>query len=115
MTETEPNSGGFLKLNCLNNQWRALSQDDIIEVRYFDQSDKEFKNCMALHHLQIIAKVETQGNNQRIGHEFILRLYEPDANRDSKDEDRISLSNLSLEKVDSSTIIKLYLMQILHS
>ena len=40
------------------------------------------------------AKVETQGNNQRIGHEFLLRIYDPDANRDSKDEDKIPLSAL---------------------
>ncbi len=30
----------------------------------------------------------------RIGHEFTVRLYEPDANRDSRDVDRIPLSSL---------------------
>ena len=40
------------------------------------------------------AKIETQNGGSRIGHEFILRLYEPDANRDSRDEDKISISQL---------------------
>ena len=41
------------------------------------------------------AKVQTSGSGgSRIGHEFTVRLYEPDANRDSKDEDKIPLSSL---------------------
>ena len=40
------------------------------------------------------AKVETAGGGSRIGHEFTVRIYEPDANRDSKDEDKIPLSLL---------------------
>jgi hypothetical protein len=38
--------------------------------------------------------VQTSGGGSRIGHEFVVRLYEPDANRDSKDEDHIPLSQL---------------------
>ena len=38
--------------------------------------------------------MQTSGGGSRIGHEFIVRIYEPDANRDSKNEDKISLSQL---------------------
>jgi len=38
--------------------------------------------------------VETVGGGSRIGHEFTVRIYEPDANIDSKNEDKISLSQL---------------------
>ena len=40
------------------------------------------------------AQIQTSGGGTRIGHEFTLRLYEPDANRDSKDVDRIPLNRL---------------------
>ena len=99
MTETEPNSGRFyLKITLpqmINGE--PLSQDDIIEVRYFDQSDSVGQTRTVVSSTTLsksFAKIGTQGNNQRIGHEFVLRLYEPDANRDSKDEDRIPLSLL---------------------
>ena len=99
MIETEPNSGRFyLKIelpSIINGQ--ALSQDDIIEIRYFDQSDSAGQQRTVVSSTTLsksFAKVQTQGNNQRIGHEFILRIYEPDANTDSKDEDRIPLSAL---------------------
>jgi hypothetical protein len=40
------------------------------------------------------AKVETSGGGgSKIGHEFTVRIYEPDANKDSKDEDKIPLSS----------------------
>ena len=42
------------------------------------------------------AEIETSGGGSRIGHEFILRLYEPDANRDSRDEDKISISSIRI-------------------
>ena len=54
MIETEPNSGRFyLKIELpqiINGQ--ALSQDDVIEVRYFDQSDSagQKNSCKAPQH-----------------------------------------------------------------
>ena len=99
MVETEPNSGRFylqIELpDTINGQ--PLSQDDVIEVRYFDQSDSSGNQRTVTSSTtlsQSFAKIQTQNNNQRIGHEFILRIYEPDANVDSKDEDRIRLSAL---------------------
>ena len=99
MIETEPNSGRFyLKIELPQTiNGKALSQDDIIEVRYFDESDSTGQSRTVVSSTTLtksFANVQTQGNNQRIGHEFILRIYEPDANRDSKDEDRIPLSAL---------------------
>ena len=99
MIETKPNSGRFyLKIELPQSiNGEALSQDDIIEVRYFDQSDStgQMRTIVSSTTLtSSFAKIQTQGNNQRIGHDFILRIYEPDANSDSKDEDRIPLSAL---------------------
>ena len=54
----------------------------------------EFKRVKSVKLTQTFAKVETSGGGSRIGHEFTVRIYEPDANRDSKDEDKIPLSLL---------------------
>jgi len=45
---------------------------------------------------QTYAQVQTSnsGGKTRIGHEFTVRIYEPDANLDSRDEDRIPLSRI---------------------
>ena len=99
MIETEPNSGRFyLKIELPDTiNGVPLSQDDVIVVRYFDQSDDSGQARTVVSSTTLsksFAKVQTQGNNQRIGHEFILRIYEPDANSDSKDEDKIPLSAL---------------------
>ena len=99
MTETEPNSGRFyLKIELPQTvNGEPLSQDDIIEVRYFDQSDStgQMRTIVSSTTLtKSFANIQTQGNNQRIGHDFILRIFEPDANSDSKDEDKIPLSVL---------------------
>ena len=37
------------------------------------------------------SKIQTAGGGSRIGHEFTVRLYEPDSNRDSKEVDKIPL------------------------
>ncbi|WP_428323815.1 hypothetical protein [Nitrosopumilus sp.] len=93
MVETGMNTGKFyLKLDLPN----TVKQDDVVLIRYLDQSDsagemRVLTKSIAL--TKTFAKVETSGGNSRIGHEFTLRIYEPDANRDSKDEDKISLSS----------------------
>jgi len=48
------------------------------------------RQCRTVDGKHFVEFIPTQ-NNQKIGHEFILRIYEPDANRDSKDEDKIPL------------------------
>ena len=74
-----------------------ISQDDIVQARYFDKSDAS-GNPQILEKStplkKTFAQLETSADRSRIGHEFTVRLYEPDANRDSKDVDRIPLSRL---------------------
>jgi len=65
-------------------------------IRYLDASDAAGEKRVLVKSFELtktFAKVETSGGGSRIGHEFTLRIYEPDANRDSKDEDKIPLSS----------------------
>ena len=100
MTETGPNTGRFfvtLELPDTING-RPLTQDDILEIRYLDQADAAGEKSSSVKSIPLIntyAKVQTSGADQtRIGHEFTVRIYEPDFNLDSKDVDRIPLSRL---------------------
>ncbi len=99
MIETGPDTGIFyakLQLPASING-RPINQDDIIEVRYFDESDASGEQRILVKSIPLrntFAQIQTSGGGTRIGHEFTLRLYEPDANRDSKDVDRIPLSRL---------------------
>lgn len=100
MVETSPNSGKFfvrLQLpNSVNGE--PLRQDDIVEVRYTDNSDSSGNQRISVKSIplsQTFAQVQTSGAGKtRIGHEFTVRIYEPDANLDSKDTDRIPLSKI---------------------
>lgn len=99
MIETGPNTGKFyvrLQLPDTVNG-RAITQDDIIQTRYIDQSDSAGEQRIATKSValsQTYAQMQTAGGGSRIGHEFSLRIYEPDANLDSKEVDRIPLSRL---------------------
>ena len=98
MVETSQNSGKFffmIEIPQIVNG-KPLSQDDIVLVEYLDESDstgnqKFITNSIPLS--KTFAKLESD-DNKRIGHKFILSIHEPDANRDSKDEDRILLDAL---------------------
>lgn len=99
MIETGPDTGKFfVRLQLPDSiNGKSINQDDIILIKYLDESDASGNKrtlVKSIPMMQTFAKVETVGNSSRIGHEFTLRLYEPDANRDSKDEDKISLSML---------------------
>ncbi|MFB5611178.1 MAG: hypothetical protein ACE5RT_05165 [Nitrosopumilaceae archaeon] len=99
MVETAPNSGKFfLKISLpATIDGRPLQQDDIVLVKYLDQSNRAGEKQTIEQSVRLsseFAKVETSGGGSRIGREFTLRLYEPDANTDSKDEDKIPLSAL---------------------
>ena len=93
MIETGVDTGKFyLKLNLPD----TIKQDDVVLIRYLDQSDEAGEERVLTKSITVtktFAKVETSGGGSRIGHEFTLRIYEPDANRDSKDEDKIPLSS----------------------
>ncbi len=98
MIETGPNTGQFyIKLELPEKiNGRQLSQEDIVLIKYLDESDYSGENRVLTKSFPLtstFAKVETSGGGSRIGHEFTLRIYEPDANRDSKDEDKIPLSS----------------------
>ena len=98
--ETGPNTGQFyVRLNLPETiDGKQLDQDDIILIKYLDESDFSGEQRVIVKSVQLtktFAKVQTEGSGgSRIGHQFTIRLYEPDANRDSKDEDKIPLSSL---------------------
>ena len=93
MVETGTDTGKFyLKLDLPD----TVRQDDVVLIRYLDQSDSVGEKRVLTKSITLtktFAKVETSGADSKIGHEFTLRIYEPDANRDSKDEDKIPLSS----------------------
>ena len=99
MIETGPNTGQFyLKLELPETiNGKQLSQDDIVLIKYLDKSNLSGEQGVQVKSIPLtktFAEIETSGGGSRIGHEFILRLYEPDANRDSRDEDKISINKL---------------------
>ena len=99
MIETGPNTGQFyVKLQLPDTiNGKPISQDDIVLIKYMDKSDSLGEQRTLVKSVLLtntFAKVQSYGGGSRIGHEFTLRLYEPDANRDSRDEDKIPLSLL---------------------
>ena len=98
MIETGPNTGEFyVRLELPEKiNGKPLSQNDIVIIKYLDESDFAGEQRILVKSVPLtstFAKVETSGGGSRIGHEFTLRIYEPDANRDSKNEDKIPLSS----------------------
>ena len=99
MIETGPDTGRFyVKLQLPDTiNGRPLNQNDIVLIKYLDASDYSGDTQVVTKSVPLsksYANVETAGGGSRIGHEFTVRIYEPDANMDSKDEDKISLSQL---------------------
>ena len=102
MIETGPNTGKFyLRLDLPDEiDGRPLTQNDIIKVTYHDQSDASGESSTTVSSLPLsktYAQIATSGGGQRIGHEFTVTIYEPDANLDSKEVDRIPLSAIKFE------------------
>lgn len=99
MTETGPDTGQFfVKLQLPDTiNGRALNQNDVVVVKYLDASDSTGSNQTITKSIPLTnsyATVDTVNGGSRIGHEFTVRIYEPDANLDSKENDRIPLSKL---------------------
>ena len=99
MIETGYDTGKFyLKLELPETiNGKQLSQDDVVLIKYLDESNQFGEQSVQIKSIPLtktFAKVETFGGGSRIGHEFTLRLHEPDANRDSKDEDKIDINLL---------------------
>ncbi len=102
MIETGYDTGQFyLKLELPETvNGKQLSQDDIILIKYLDKSNSSGEQRVQVKSIPLtktFAEMETAGGGSRIGHEFILRLYEPDANRDSRNEDKISIDKLEFK------------------
>lgn len=99
MIETGQDTGKFyIKLELPKEiGGRELNQNDIVLIRYLDSSDHSGEKRVLAKSIPLtktFASIESSGGGSRIGHEFAVRIYEPDANRDSKDEDKIPLSAL---------------------
>ncbi|EPA06160.1 hypothetical protein BG20_I1629 [Candidatus Nitrosarchaeum limnium BG20] len=99
ITETGPNTGQFfVKLQLPDTiNGRALNQNDVVLIKYLDASDSTGSNQTITKSIPLTksyAAVETSGDSSRIGRVFTVRIYEPDANLDSQDNDRIPLSKL---------------------
>ena len=101
MTETGFDTGQFyVKLQLPDSiNGIPLNQNDVIEVKYLDESDAggdPQTSSKSIPLSQTYAQVQTSnsGGKTRIGHEFTVRIYEPDANLDSRDEDRIPLNRI---------------------
>ncbi len=94
MIETGPDTGQFfIKLELPETiDGKALNQEDIVLIRYLDGSDFSGESRVLTKSIPLtttFASIGSSGGGSRIGHEFTVRIYEPDVNRDSKDEDRI--------------------------
>ena len=98
MIETGFDTGRFLiELNLPESiNGETVQQDDVLLIRYLDETDFSGNPRILTKSITLsssYAKVETSGGGaSRIGHEFTVRIYEPDANTDSHDEDKIPLS-----------------------
>ena len=94
MIETGPDTGQFfIKLELPETiDGKALNQEDIVLIRYLDGSDFSGESRVLTKSIPLTTtttSIGSSGGGSRIGHEFTVRIYEPDVNRDSKDEDRI--------------------------
>ena len=90
MIETGTDTGKFyVKLELPETiNGKSLSQDDIVLIKYLDESDFSGEKRVLVKSVTLtktFANVQTFGGGSRIGHQFNVRLYEPDANRDSKE------------------------------
>ncbi|NNM03159.1 MAG: hypothetical protein HKP26_06340, partial [Nitrosopumilus sp.] len=101
MIETGPNTGQFyLKLELpATINGKPIAQDDIVVIKYLDQSDNSGDKRILVKSIPLTTTYANFQSNSgsRIGHEFTLRIYEPDANRDSKNEDKIPLSQFEFK------------------
>ena len=97
MIETGPDTGQFyIKLELPDTiNGRPLSQEDIVMIKYLDASDYSGEKRILVKSIPLtrtFANIESSGGGSRIGHVFTVRIYEPDANTDSKNEDKIPLN-----------------------
>ena len=103
MIETGPDTGEFyvkLELPTTINGV-PLSQNDIVLIKYLDESDDSGEQRVLRKSVPLtktFSKIQTDGGGFRIGHEFTVRLYEPDSNRDSKEVDKILITRNRIQR-----------------
>jgi len=108
IVETGSDTGQFLVELQLPDtiNGRHLSQNDFVTMIYFDESDSTGNKRTVVESIPLtnilskvdtssnISKVDTFGNISKIGDTLTVQIYEPNANRDSKNEDKIPLSKV---------------------
>ena len=103
MTETGPDTGRFYVKLALPEtiDGRPLNHNDVVNITYLDNTNSAGEQQTVSRSFALsstYAQIHSEGDGKkRIGHEFILSIYEPDANRDSREEDRIPLSMFEFE------------------
>ena len=103
MTETGPSTGQFyVRLELPPTiDGRPLNQDDVVSVTYLDQTDRSGERHTSTKSFALsstYAQMHAEGSGgKRIGHEFILSIYEPDANTDSREENLIPLNRFEFK------------------
>lgn len=103
MIETGPNTGQFYIRLVLPEtiDGRPLNQNDVVDVTYTDQTDSSGERRTVTKSFELsstYAQINSEGDGKRrIGHEFTLRIYDPDANADSREENKIPLSRFVFE------------------
>ena len=97
MKETTVNSGVFafeLSIPTTING-RSLGSGDVLLITYHDQSDSSGEPRTITKSITLsrtFSEISTSTKNVRIGEKFLLKLYEPDWNLDSKHPDNIPLN-----------------------
>lgn len=100
MIETGKSTGKFFVRLDLPNTVNGipLKQGDVVEIKYLDPADAAGEKRISVTSVplnQSFAQLTASGSGQtRIGHEFVVRIYEPDMNLDSREVDNIPLSRL---------------------
>lgn len=98
MTEVGFDTGRFLIQLGLPDavDGRPLQHGDLVLIRYLDETGDSGEPAVTTKSFTLsssYARVDAGGTGtSRIGHEFTFRIYEPDANTDSRDENKIPLS-----------------------
>lgn len=96
MKEVSVNSGTFfmqLNIPTIVNG-RSVDRGDVLLIKYNDQSNSVGQTKTVTKSLvlsKILSTISTSAKNVRIGERFLLQLYEPDWNLDSKNPDTIPL------------------------
>lgn len=107
MTETGPDTGQFhVRLELPPTiDGRPITHNDVVDVTYIDQAGRSGEGQSVTKSFTLsstYAHMQSEGDGKkRIGHEFTLRIYEPDANMDSKEENRIPLNRFEFRSEGS--------------